>query len=456
MNQNSAQQLLNKTSRFIFLGLLAYMPLHIFLSTWIGTSFGILEFTKVFKDIVLIIGFFLVLLASIKQIWLRQLLKEKIVWLIASYCALNIVYAILKKTDQDAEILGIVYGTRFFIFFLYGMLLAQLYDAKKLLKQAITVVMVVALIVLLFGVVQYILLPNDALTHVGYQRSTGVLPAFFIDDKPDLERVMSTLRDPNSFGSYIIIVGILAFAVLGIKQKKQYIKLPKISVRNINLVATCFHILVLLCLWFTFSRSAWIGFLAATGVYIVLGKNIIRQYISKKVLIVGSFLLLALATSLYSSRNTYFMQNVILHKDNSTVLEDPNQLRVRFWQESLDYIKQNPLGYGPGTAGLASIRNNVQGTVLTENYYLQILHELGVIGLALFLTIGLLVANKLFDKRNNTIALALLASFTGLAITNFLVHIWANEAVAYTWWGLAGVLIALNQPTKHKNTTIKN
>ena len=189
------------------------MPLHIFLSTWIGTSFGILEFTKVFKDIVLVIGFCLLLLASVQQSWFRQMLKEKIVWLIVAYCALNIVYAIVKKTDQDAEILGIVYGTRFYIFFLYGMLLAKLYDAKKLLKQSITVVMVVASIVLFFGVVQYILLPNDALTHVGYQRPTGVLPAFFIDDKPDLERVMSTLRDPNSFGSYVIIVGILAFAV---------------------------------------------------------------------------------------------------------------------------------------------------------------------------------------------------------------------------------------------------
>ena len=81
--------------------------------------------------------------------------------------------------------------------------------------------------------------------------------------------------------------------------------------------------------------------------------------------------------------------------------------------------------------------------MLTENYYLQILHELGVIGLALFLAICVLVAKKLFKKRSNTIALALLASFAGLAITNFLVHIWANEAVAYTWWGLAGVLIAM-------------
>ena len=444
MNQNLSQQLVNKATRYIYLGLLAYMPLHIFLSTWVGTSFGVLEFAKVFKDVVLLVGFCLALFASIQQSWFKQIVKERLVWIILAYCALNIVYAIVKKTDQDAEILGIVYGTRFFVFFLYGMLLAKLCDAKQLLKQATKIVLSVASIVLLFGVVQYLFLPNDALTHIGYQRSTGVLPAFFIDDKPDLERVMSTLRDPNSFGSYLIIIGLLAFATLGIKQKKQYLNLPKISLGSVNVVAACFHILVILCLWFTFSRSAWLGFLAASGVYIVLGKNIIQRYFSKKLLIAGLFLLLTLLAFLYSSRNTYFVQNVVLHKDSSTVLEDPNQLRVRFWQESLDSIKQNPLGYGPGTAGLASIRNNVQGTVLTENYYLQILHELGVIGLALFLAICVLVAKKLFKKRSNTIALALLASFAGLAITNFLVHIWANEAVAYTWWGLAGVLIAMD------------
>ena len=91
MDQNLTQQLVNKVTRYIFLGLLAYMPLHIFLSTWVGTSFGVLEFAKVFKDIVLLAGFCLALFASIKQSWFKQIVKERLVWIILAYCALNIV-----------------------------------------------------------------------------------------------------------------------------------------------------------------------------------------------------------------------------------------------------------------------------------------------------------------------------------------------------------------------------
>ncbi len=122
------------------------------------------------------------------------------------------------------------------------------------------------------------------------------------------------------------------------------------------------------------------------------------------------------------------------------MLEDPNQLRIRFWQESLTAIFLQPEGTGPGTAGLASIRNDKQGTILNENYYFQIATEVGVAGLILFLGIIVAVAYGLYRRRSYLLAVALLASFAGLAVTNFLVHIWSNEAVAYTWWGLASLM----------------
>jgi hypothetical protein len=102
---------------------------------------------------------------------------------------------------------------------------------------------------------------------------------------------------------------------------------------------------------------------------------------------------------------------------------------------------EHPLGDGPGTAGLASIRDP-SSTQLNENYYLQIASEVGILGLAVFLAILVIVARRLYlVHKNNPIAVALLASFAGLAVTNFLVHIWSNQAVAYTWWGLAGLFI---------------
>lgn len=426
--------LLEPISLYIFLGLLAYMPLHILASTWIGTSFHVLALAKVAKDGVLVVGFVCVFLASVHQPWFYKLLKDKLVWLILAFGLLNVILAVFRPADQDAETLGLVYNTRFFLFFIYAILLGSIYEARYLRREAVKIVMAIGAIVLFFGIIQYTILPDDALSRLGYARQNGVLPAFFIDEKPDLERVMSTLRDPNSLGSYIIIIGSLALSYL--------IRSRNLQVRKITIWLSALSIL---CLWFTFSRSAWLGFVLSVfvlGIFWAKNQKLTESTRRRLILGAGTLSIVGLL-GLLALRNTYFVQNVIFHADKSTVLEDPNQLRIRFWKESVRDLARNPMGHGPGTAGLASIRNDKQGVTLNENYYLQMAHELGILGLLIFLTILGTVGWRLSGLSvSDTLALGLFASFIGLALTNFLVHIWANEAVAYTWWGLAGLVLS--------------
>lgn len=436
MSKSSTPSELAETSRTIFIGLLVYMPLHILLSTWIGTSFGVLAAAKVAKDGVMLAGFLTAVVAAYRQPWFKQMLRQRLIWLIAAFAGLNLLLALIKPIDQDAETLGVVYNTRFFVFFLYGLLLARLFEPKELLEKSLKAVLLTATFVLFFGIVQYTILPDDALSHIGYNRQNGVLPAFFIDDKPDLERAMSTLRDPNSFGSYIIIIGSIALAIFARsridKQRKASLWLLVLST---------------LAIVFTFSRSAWLGFMLAAGIVLLLTpKSNLLELVKKRliVIVLGLFLLFGVV---YSLRGTYLLQNVIFHADESTILENPNQLRARFYRESAAHVINQSLGHGPGTAGLASIRNDIQGVHLTENYYLQMAHELGVLGLVIFVTILSVVGMMLYRlSGTNALALGMFASFIGLAATNFLVHIWANEAVAYTWWGLAGILLAKQAP----------
>lgn len=442
----SLQSHASRLGLYIFVGLLAYMPLHIFLSTWLGTSFGVLEPAKVLKDAVLVVGLVAVLLASVTKPWFKQFLKDKLVWLIVAYGLLTVLLAIVKPTDQDAEILGIVYNTRFLLFFLYGYLLVQLFPKQNLRPLALKAVMGAAALVVVFGILQYLVIPNDALGKVGYSRENGVLPAFFIDDKPDLERAMSTIRDPNSLGSYLIIVGTLALMIFlatkrSITQKRMLV----------------FSLLTFACLWFSFSRSALLGYLIALVVFFALSETKAKKVLKarKKIILIGSAVIVTITSvGLFVARDTYLVQNIILHSDQTTTLEDPNQLRLRFWKESALAAVLQPEGSGPGTAGLASIRNEKQGTILNENYYLQVLTEVGVVGLLLFLAILAGVAYRLYLRRSSLFAVALLASFVGLALTNFLVHIWSNEAVAYTWWGLAG--LALSRSSLKQNVKTAN
>lgn len=422
------------------------MPLHIFLSTWIGTTFGLLDVAKALKDVVLVVGFLAVVAASFKKPWFKVLVKDKLVWLITTYTCLTIFLALIFNTDKDAEILGVVYNLRFLLFFLYGMLLARLFTPGHVLRNALKVVLSVACVVLVFGIVQYALLPDDILTRVGYSREAGVLPAFFIDNKPDLERVMSTLRDPNSFGSYIIIILSIALAYF-LSTKNQELK--KITAGLIGLSV--------LTLWYTFSRSAWIGAMLAVITILILRRITTKDFrLPRRHLVITTLFISILLLFIIPLRNTYFVQNVIFHADQSTVLEDPNQLRQRFVRESLQAAAKRPLGYGPGTAGLASIRNEKQGTILNENYYLQLLHEVGIFGLLLFLAILLLVATRLYRQLPHTSAIALLAALIGLVFTNLLVHIWSNEAVAYTFWGLTGLVLAINTGDTRRPRVRKN
>src|SRR3990170_2115816 len=92
-----------RVSLYIFYFLLAYMPLHIFLSTWIGTSFNILDFMKVAKDSLLIVGLLLAVEASLGKPWFKQILYDRLTWLIAGYGLLTILLALVKSNDQDAE-----------------------------------------------------------------------------------------------------------------------------------------------------------------------------------------------------------------------------------------------------------------------------------------------------------------------------------------------------------------
>lgn len=414
---------------------MAYVPLHILLSTWIGSNFGILEEAKIAKDFVLVVGFLLACVSSSRSFF-WSLLRKPVSVAILAYVGITVLLAAIMPTDPDAEVLGVVYNTRFLMIFLYAGLLGEYYQRFWLIKRSLQIVLGVAALVLVFGMTQYLVLSDSALGFFGYSRENGVLPTFSIDNKPGLERIMATLRDPNSYGSYLILIISSVIVLIG---KTKNLELRKIYSGLLALGA--------LNLLFTFSRSAWLGLVVALIALTATQFSKIPKRSLKLAAISSAMLVLIGSGLLFVLRDQYFVQNVVFHADESTVMEDPNQLRSRFWQESIDRTVKQPLGHGPGTAGLASIRNDEQ-VILNENYYLQIAHEVGVIGLGLFLAIIGLIFARLLKQKNDTLALVLVMSLVGLSFTNLLVHIWSNEAVAYTFWALAGLALLNKKPVK--------
>ena len=194
-----------KLAYYFAMALIIYMPLHIFLAQSISSLTGGLEVWKAAKDVILVLAVFPLLFLSYKQGSFKNLFFKRFILLGACYAALYVLFLLFdKNSDTKAAITGAVYNCRILGYFLLGYVVATSQNSNVYVKSLLKTLLIMCLIVASFGVLQYFL-PKDFLTHFGYSLQRGVKPMFFIDDKPDFPRVMSTLRDPNSLGAFLAL-----------------------------------------------------------------------------------------------------------------------------------------------------------------------------------------------------------------------------------------------------------
>jgi len=223
------------------------------------------------------------------------------------------------------------------------------------------------------------------------------------------------------------------------------------SVRNVFIVAAL--VLHLAAIYLTFSRSAWAGALLVIG--LTFWWNFSSQLVrfSKKWWPVIGVLLVLIGGIFYWQRNNSTIDGVITH---STATQrgayDSNEFHWMYVRDGVVGIWREPLGHGPGTAGLVSIRDPGGGH-LTENYYIQVGYEVGVSGLLLFVLLNIWVYVRIWRSKSPW-APMLLVSFWAYLFINMLLHIWSNEAVAAQWWLLAGIAIAGSGARVTANTDV--
>jgi hypothetical protein len=414
------------------------MPFHILLSQSLSLLTGGLEVWKLAKDVFVAI----VAMFTICLVWRQRRGERAFAWFVgigAAYAALHLLlWALHPAIYKDSALLGLIYNNRVWMFLIIGTGAALLLKDKINERTVLAVVLAVSTVVAVLGVAQYFL-PHDTLAHIGYSKERGVLPAFFIDDRPNFPRVMSTLRDPNSLGAYLIVPMTLLTALLArAREHKRRLLLASALLAHAA------------ALFLTFSRSAWIGALLAMGLLLLFQFAALWQRLARRWWPVLIGLLIVGSATLVAARNTYVLKSVVTHSTGKPkAAHDSNGFHWEFAKRGLDGIVRNPFGHGPGTAGLASIQNP-KGSFLTENYYIQIGYEVGVLGLALFIALNVLVYKALWRRRDSLLAGGLLASFWAYVLINMLLHIWSNEAVAAQWWILAGLAIGATAQAKTK------
>lgn len=419
--------------------ILLVMPFHALLTVWGASLIGHYTALRLWKESLLVLCIIgvLYLLATDHKIR-SHTLSRRLIWVILAYAALNLAWGLLALNQGDVTHVALGYGLlsnlRFLAFFLVAW--AAALRLARLRAHWQWLVYWPAVVVVIFGLLQIFILPNDFLRHFGYGAAT-IPPYETINNNQHFVRVASTLRGPNPLGAYLLVpLSLLTVLLLSTKRSWR---------QGLLFAAT------LTVLFFSFSRSAWVGAVLSIGVIVLLGLQS-RRAKQAALLAAGCLAVLAIGLTIGLRHNMHF-ENFVFHtQHHSAVKSTSNANHVTALHSGLHDLWHDPLGSGPGTAGPASVYND-RHVRIAENYFLQVGQETGWLGLVLFALINLGVGALLYVRRADPLALSLFASLIGLTFINLLSHAWADDTLAYVWWGLAGIALAPNPKAQHHEQT---
>jgi hypothetical protein len=429
----------SRLANYLVAAVLVLVPFHAFLTVWGSALIGHYTALRLWDDAVLLILFCIAGVWLAKDLALRRWFTGSLlVRLILTYTALTFLLGFVSWLKGDVTPKALFYGLlvnlRLFAWFLCVLLAAQ--RSPWLRRTWSKLLLIPAVIVVAFAVLQYTVLPHDFLSHFGYSAATNIAPTETINHNPHYIRVQSTLRGANPLGAYLVLI----LSVLGALYARGKRKL----------VCAVSGASALLALYASGSRSAWIG---AVIVLAVIAWSWLRSPRAKLIFLSGTVIAIALASVGYLVlQNNVGVQNAVLHtQTHSAVSKTSNEAHVSAFKQGVQDLWRQPLGDGPGTAGPASVYNHGHSARIAENYYVQIAQETGWLGLALFITIVVLIAMELYGQISRSrLAFALFASLLGLAFVNLLSHAWVDDTLAYLWWGLAGIALARPLPKRPK------
>ncbi len=254
--------------------------------------------------------------------------------------------------------------------------------------------------------------------HFEFLRGKPMHPVF-----GNVYAMTSSFGHQNGFAAYLITVLPLGISLSFLRSDLRY-----------RLGIFCYKALLIICLFFTFSRGAWIGFMCGG----ILCLCLLRKYKAAFLLLVGFCLVIGFLPELRERILLSFGQFGDAH-------------RIAIWQGSLSIIRDAPLfGRGVGTfmeyspeyiAGL--------GAQYAHNCYLQIWAETGLLSLCYFLLFlgTVLLAGKKVLNVQPLGPVSYVTTGTMSGIIAFLVHCFFDvhfysAQLSALFWLMAGLLFA--------------
>jgi O-antigen ligase len=262
-------------------------------------------------------------------------------------------------------------------------------------------------------------------------------------------RLASVFGDPNVFGAFLVLA--VPFGLLGA------IHLPS---RRLRWLAGGIALVLMLALWLSFSRGAWIA--------LVLGVGTMLAVIDRRALLLG---LLACVVTFVAADN--IPRNLLLERKpprprlvDSTVdrigaIGVGGDLRTLFVLQSIPVLQDHPvLGVGPGRFGGAVAStfptpiyeeygfrrlfwNPAQRTV--DNFWLHVLVETGVVGAAAFLAAALIPGVRIVRAARAAIGRrriffgGIAAAAAGLVVVSGTTMLLEANSIGFAFWFILGL-----------------
>lgn len=317
----------------------------------------------------------------------------------------------------------------FFIYLIFTLcfpVIVNTITSEKQWKALIAAFAVSAFFVSIYGVIQNLIVSNNL-------DERWVDPDMFEDIKT---RVFSTLANPNILGQFLILsIPFTLACTIYCKDSKA------------RLLYAAVLFAMVACLWFTWSRSSWVGVILA--IVIMLTK---KDYRFLGVCFAGILLLMVVLPQSIISRLTSIGNT----GDTSTAY------RISVWLGSLEVAKNNFLtGVGLGAEAFGAVYKNYALSAAdfaqhAHNFYIQLVCDMGVGGLLIF-AFMILAAYKAISvigkgsKLTNLVAYALAGSLVGYLFQGMAETMWYNYRMLLVFWiFMAFIQSASTLPTLSK------
>jgi O-antigen ligase len=241
----------------------------------------------------------------------------------------------------------------------------------------------------------------------------------------------------------------------------------KSSKRNVRIAAFVIFGILMIALFLSYSRAAWLSLVFAFLIYIIILLKIkFRWILLSLVLVMGIFFTFKFEILDRLAKNKQDSSaNIIEHIQSiSNISSDASNLeRVNRWQAALRLFDERPVfGWGPGTYQFeyAPYQRSKEKTIISTNAgdrgnahseYIGPMAESGLLGMLTFLAIIVLIiwsgirSYRLAERKEvKMLSLVTVLSFVTYALHSLMNNFLDSDKASVPFWGFAAIIVAID------------